>query len=287
MFLQETTNPEATRWLVAAQFATVVIVIGVIAYLAVQIRRTGVGPTALRQDERSWLDYGSFYVVALGITVVVSGFLVTLLFANRFGDLTSALGFLTALIGVITGLVGTYFGIKASSDEAQVRVEQQVAEADKRVESEPQKAKPSWDLARATLDQYFQNNLRQTWFVFWLSVSVMVVGFVVVIFGVLRAVQSPGAILPATVASLAGVITEFIGATFLLIYRSAIQQAMDFTKALERINVVGMALHILDTLPEQPAPDDLKSKTKATLVELIVQHAYEGSRGDQRNTSTG
>jgi hypothetical protein len=51
-----------------------------------------------------------------GITAVFLGFLVMLLFADRFGELASALGFLTALFGAVTGLVGTYFGIKSSSD---------------------------------------------------------------------------------------------------------------------------------------------------------------------------
>jgi hypothetical protein len=95
----------------------IVIVIGVIAFLAVRmIQAPNIG-SRTSGDERSSSDpFGSFYVVALGITAVVFGFLVILLFANRFEDLTSALGFLTALFGAITGLVGTYFGIKTSSD---------------------------------------------------------------------------------------------------------------------------------------------------------------------------
>jgi hypothetical protein len=91
-------------------------VIAVIALLAFYLIRTGMGETRLAAGERSWLDYGSFYVVALGIAGILIGFLVILLFANRFTDLTQALGFLTALFGAITGLVGTYFGVKSSSD---------------------------------------------------------------------------------------------------------------------------------------------------------------------------
>jgi len=102
--------------MVVAQVGAVVFVIAVIALLAYQMIRTGLGPTTLRQGERSWLDYGSFYVVALGIAGVIIGFLVILLFADRFSDLTQALGFLTALFGAITGLVGTYFGVKSSGD---------------------------------------------------------------------------------------------------------------------------------------------------------------------------
>jgi len=82
---------------------------------------TGSGPRRARQQSQQSgvgqrQDFGSFSIVSLGITTVFLGFLVMLLFAERFGDLTSALGFLTALFGAITGLVGTYFGIKSSSD---------------------------------------------------------------------------------------------------------------------------------------------------------------------------
>jgi hypothetical protein len=195
--------------------------------------------------------------------------------------------FLRLLIVPAT-LVGSVLLITRSIDRGQGRAEKRVVEAEKRVEIAPQQAKPAWDLARATLDQYFQRNLGQIRAIFLLSVIVMLVGFGVICFGVLRAFQSPAALLPATIASLAGVITEFIGATFLFIYRSAIQQAVDYSKSLERINSVGMAMQILDTMPNTPdpgVPDDLKSKTKATLVELLVQQAYEGLKGDQQNTS--
>jgi hypothetical protein len=35
-----------------------------------------------------------------------------------------------------------------------------------------------------------------------------------------------------------------------------------------------MAMQILDTIPDHASSDDLKSKTKALLVELFVQQAY-------------
>jgi hypothetical protein len=74
--------------------------------------RTGTVP----KDQRTWLDYGNLYIVASGIAAVLIGFLIMLLFLDRFTDRDQALGFLTALFGVITGLVGTYFGVKQSAD---------------------------------------------------------------------------------------------------------------------------------------------------------------------------
>lgn len=125
--MQETTGPAGTAAgstagttaetiIAIAQVVAVVIVIAVIALLAYKLIHIGTGPTTLRPGDRSWLDYGSFYVVTLGIAAVVVGFLVVLLFAGSFEDITQALAFLTALFGAITGLVGTYFGVKSSSD---------------------------------------------------------------------------------------------------------------------------------------------------------------------------
>jgi len=223
------------------------------------------------------------------IIVGLVAILLTLLVIVGYAYNITLWGSLRLLIvpATIAGSLALYAGLRRSI-EAQGRAAERVVEAEKRVETAPEQAKPAWDLARATLDQYFQRNLAQIRAIFWLSVVVMLVGFAVICFGVLRAFQSPAALLPATIASLAGVITEFIGATFLFIYRSAIRQAVDYSKSLERINSVGMAMQILDTMPtirDPDTPDDLKSKTKATLVELLVQQAYEGSKGDQRNTS--
>jgi hypothetical protein len=69
------------------------------------------------KTERS-LEYGSFFVVVLGILTALIGFLVAfpLLVSGVFDDPTQVLALLSALFGTIVGLVGTYFGIKTSSD---------------------------------------------------------------------------------------------------------------------------------------------------------------------------
>src|SRR5688500_6961993 len=64
------------------------------------------------------LEYGSFFVVVLGILTALVGFLVAfpVLVSGVFEDPTQVLALLSALFGTIVGLVGTYFGIKTSSD---------------------------------------------------------------------------------------------------------------------------------------------------------------------------
>jgi hypothetical protein len=64
------------------------------------------------------LEYGNFFVVALGIATALFGFLIAfpLLASRVFTDPTQVIALLTTLFGTIVGLVGTYFGIKASGD---------------------------------------------------------------------------------------------------------------------------------------------------------------------------
>jgi hypothetical protein len=95
--------------LIAILLANVRIVRGIV--------KTGVGSSSVPQG-KSWMEYGSFFVVIGGIVAVIIGFLSTMLLLGQFNDVTQAVGFLTAFFGAIVGLVGTYFGIKSSSDAA-------------------------------------------------------------------------------------------------------------------------------------------------------------------------
>jgi len=155
---------------------------------------------------------------------------------------------------------------------------ERIALAESKAEAEPEKTKPAWDLARVTLESYFNRNLSQVTAIFWLSVIVMFIGFAIIIWGITQAIQSPNSTLPAVITGLAGVITEFVGTTFLLIYRSTMEQAITYTKTLERINSVGMAMQILDTIPNDAKDDGLKDSTKATVVKMLMQQAYENDK---------
>jgi hypothetical protein len=124
MLLQGTPLINADAVWAIAQVVTILVVIVVIFRVGQEMIRAAAGSTrsnpGLSNGERSSRDFGSFYVVAFGITAVFFGFIVMLLFANTFTkNISTALGFLTALFGAITGLVGTYFGVKSSSDARQ------------------------------------------------------------------------------------------------------------------------------------------------------------------------
>lgn len=192
---------------------------------------------------------------------------------DRFLFLDS-LKFILTIFTATAGLIVVFFQLRSTAAQLK-RSKEKIDQAESKLEAQPEKAKPAWDLARATLEAYFNRNLTQITSIFWLSVVVMLVGFGIIIWGISHAIQSPDAFAPAAIASIAGIITEFIGATFLFIYRSTIEQAINYSRTLERINSVGMAMQILDTMPDETKADDLKSNTKATLVELLVRQAYE------------
>jgi hypothetical protein len=116
--------------LAVAQVGFILFLLVAIILVAVLVVRTGVGSRSISQGERSWLDYGNFFVVTWGIVAVIIGFLSILLFLDRFTDITQALGFLTALFGAIVGLVGTYFGVKTSSDAREGAQQLAVASGD-------------------------------------------------------------------------------------------------------------------------------------------------------------
>lgn len=181
--------------------------------------------------------------------------------------------FIGALTSIGAVVLAIYVQIRQSVELVR-RSREQVAQAESRVEAQPEKAKPAWDLARTTLEAYFNRNLLQITSIFWLSVVVLIIGFVIIIWGISQSIQAPNTLASAAIAAISGIITEFVGATFLFIYRSTIEQAINYSKTLERINSVGMAMQILDTMPDETRPEDLKSSTKAKLVELLVQQAY-------------
>jgi hypothetical protein len=146
-------------------------------------------------------------------------------------------------------------------------------------QSDGAKVQPAWDLARATLEQYWQRNSLQNWLIFMLSVTAIVAGFTVMVIGA----QSALAGKPVGAAALpvvAGVMTQFIGATFLFVYRSTMQQMTIFNATLERINSVGMAWYVVQSMSEDTAVDrGLKNRLRGRIALEILNARDAASTG--------
>lgn len=214
-------------------------------------------------------------------------------------------GYIFVGIGILTWGFYWYYGPRQFNKDvkSESSLQKELETAIQRIQAEPEKAKPAWDLARVRLELYFDRNLSQITQIFWLSVVVMSVGFLFILYGISRSFSSPvmsmqaGAettaqmntisqfnpLAPAIVGTIAGIITEFIGATFLFIYRSTIQQAENYTKTLERINSVGMAMQIMDTISAESR--ELQDRTKAEIVMVLLQQTQTlGNAEDTRQS---
>lgn len=182
--------------------------------------------------------------IAIGLAPVTS-FLYNLLY-NLLGSFFS---FLIVIPVVVMALgVYWYFKTEEASYKASEVIEKAYVSAQEIYREEPGKTKPVWDMAQLTLEVYFDRNLNQIRWIFWLSIGVMSLGFILIIYGVTLGFQNPqGNWGIAAIGGIAGVLTEFIGATFLFVYKSSMQQADKYTEILERMNFVGMAMQMLDS----------------------------------------
>jgi hypothetical protein len=115
MIIQAAASQIPQRTVVALIIVSALFVLGLLVLLGMFVQKA---------DDP--MSYGSFFVVALGITTALMGFLVAfpLIISGVFDDPTQVLAILSALFGTIVGLVGTYFGVKASSDARQGAQEQ-------------------------------------------------------------------------------------------------------------------------------------------------------------------
>jgi hypothetical protein len=99
-------------------------------------------------------------------------------------------------------------------------------------------------------------------------VLVILFGFALIAYGVSISLHSSEKNSIIIIAVLTGVLTEFLGATIMLIFRSTIQSANSYLPTLERINSVGMAIQIVDSMPEHQS--DLRNQAKSEISKLII-----------------
>jgi hypothetical protein len=135
------------------------------------------------------------------------------------------------------------------------------------IEKKPQDPKLAWDLAWIRLEEYFNRNRDQTEQIFTIALWAMVLGFGLVVFTIYATLhtQSPTV---SWVGAASGVITQFIGATFMVMYKSNTEQSREYVRILERFTAVGMAVQLLDGVPDG---DPLLSTTKSEMAKLLLE----------------
>lgn len=164
----------------------------------------------------------------------------------------------------------TFARAEQAVDTIRAKLLERRDEAEAKLKGGSRDPQAAWDLARTTLELYFNRNLQQVRLIFWIAVAVMVVGFAFVIFGVWTALAHPHEMLGPVVATLSGTVSQFIGVTFMQIYRATMQQANQYVSVLDRINTVGMSVQIMQGIPED---NPLSVQTRAEVAQLLLTQA--------------
>lgn len=215
---------------------------------------------------------GNILVRALIIATLVGIFsIVGIGVAQEIGSLEDNVAkVLIGGIGVVAGLFGASvlaFDHYISSQQLQAREH----DVERQVRANPESPQLAWDLARIKLESYLDRNLSQVRSIYWLTLVVMIAGFVLISYGIYQATLDPEKLPMSIVASASGVLVSFIGGSFLLIYRSILSQSKGYVSVLERINAVGMAVQVIASIPESNS--DLKHETTADLAKQLL-HLY-------------
>jgi hypothetical protein len=205
------------------------------------------------------------FVIAGAILLAIGGLLaITGDLYPDYRQITEPLAFAFAGTGGVF-LFGVYIYRKSLEEVAK---EQKYEEVEQRVKDNPLETQAAWELARVKLESYLDRNLKQVRSIFWLTVFVMLAGFSLIAFGVYTVIDSPDKIAAAVIASASGILVNFIGATFLILYKSTMSQATEYVAILERINAVGMSVQILETIVDDE--DKLKQKTTAEVAKQLL-----------------
>lgn len=175
---------------------------------------------------------------------------------------------LTLIFGVSSLLL--FLGILIFTEQEEVeKQEKKIEEIERKYQENPENTKNAWDLARIKLESYLNRNLSQIRAIFLLSVLIMIVGFVILGYGILQVYDNPENLKPSILVAFSGILVNFIGATFILIYKSTMAQAKDYVTVLERINAVGMSIQILDNIDD--IDKKLKNETSAELAKELLK----------------
>lgn len=155
--------------------------------------------------------------------------------------------------------------------------EQRVERAEQRAQENPDQPQAAWDLARIKLESYLNRNLGQVRSIFWLTALVMIVGFAFIGYGIVRAFDSSASLQPALLSTISGLLVNFIGATFLVLYKSTMEQSKEYVAILERINAVGMSVQVLEKI--DGTNNELKNTTTAELSkQLLALYQNKGTK---------
>ena len=100
----------------------------------------------------------------------------------------------------------------------------------------------------------------------------MILGFALIVSILVSTVYSKVDVKLDSIGIIAGIITEFIGATFLFIYKSTVNQALHHSKSLEEINNVGMSIKIVESIEKDDKNKEKIDDAKIEIAKKLINY---------------
>jgi len=201
---------------------------------------------------------------------VLAIFIVLLLLYGNIGDFYY---YIVIILSVIM-LIILYESYRENTSREKRKIEK-IKQIELKINDAPDSSKYVWEIATIKLESYFDKNISQINSIYWISVSVILIGVGVILFSITKT----GSNIELTlISSGVGVLTQFLGATLMFLYRSTIKQSVSLINILERINTVGMSIHIVETLSDKN--EELKNKTKAEIAIKLFDMKTENQKID-------
>lgn len=170
--------------------------------------------------------------------------------------------------GVIAGIfIFGIYGYQINEEETEAKEE--IKKVEDKIKENSNETTAAWELGRIKLERYLNRNLTQVQWIFIWTVIVMIAGFIIIGYGIIKVYEGDARLNAAILTTISGLIVEFIGASFLLVYKSTMQQAKDYVTVLERINAVGMSVQILDSISKNETK--LQDQTKAEIAKKLLE----------------
>lgn len=216
----------------------------------------------------SWMKGGAALRRTIGISIAFVGIAISVLTIGQFIDVEKQ------KVEIVAGALGAVsviltLGVVAYQNALQRSLsERKISEVEERFRENPKQTQAAWELAQTKLESYINRNLSQVRSIFWLTTFVMLFGFSLIFYGVYRAFENPEILVAPLLTAGSGIIVNFVGATFLIVFKSTMTQARDYMGIIERINAVGMSVQILDTISD--ASPELRDQSTSEISKKLL-----------------
>ena len=149
------------------------------------------------------------------------------------------------------------------------------------------------DAHQQKLEEYYRVNRNHLQWSFWSSLGALAVGLVVLVIGVMAVFQGSNSI-AATIATVGGVLTQFIGAGFFFLYSKNLTQLNVFYQQLVKLQDTMYAIGLVGHLPEPrraPTYETIiatlltRNEPKTPMSPELVRAYSEAMQNDPRKTT--